>query len=96
MDPWNVINMYVCKIKSKKMSYLLGKTIKTRNWLPNIIKQIHIIRLLSILKISQRKHGFCFIVVTLYIPLITLLCCEPGSSVSVVYGYGLDDQAIEV
>jgi hypothetical protein len=29
-------------------------------------------------------------------PMVTLLALEPGSSVSIVSGYGLDDQAIEV
>jgi hypothetical protein len=34
--------------------------------LPDLIKQISLICLLSISKIAQPKHGFCFILVTLY------------------------------
>jgi hypothetical protein len=32
----------------------------------NLRKQVSLICLLSILKTSEPKHGFCFIVVTLY------------------------------
>jgi hypothetical protein len=34
--------------------------------LPNLRKQIYLISLLSLLKIFQPKHGFGFILVTLY------------------------------
>jgi hypothetical protein len=34
--------------------------------LPNLRKQIYLICLLTILKVSQPKHGFRFIAVTLY------------------------------
>jgi hypothetical protein len=43
----------------------------------------------ELLSIIQTSFGFS-------ISGIVLIFCEPGSSVSIVSGYGLDDRAIEV
>jgi hypothetical protein len=50
---------------------------------------------LSLLGIHQRT-GLCKIYLISNILLYTLRNGEPGSSVSIMSGYGLDDRAIEV
>jgi hypothetical protein len=72
---WNsCLGWEIFKIESKKMRdicYLkFGNTVKSGNWFlhsyRNLRKQVSLICLFLILKISHPKHGFGFILVTLY------------------------------
>jgi hypothetical protein len=68
---WEIVKVECKQIRD--ICFLkFGNTLKTKNQFPvftvlsNLRKQISLICLLSILKISQLKHWFRFILVTLY------------------------------
>jgi hypothetical protein len=68
--------------------------------------------LLTLVKVSSSCHGLvflswpfeysqghqclCAVLLSIFVIIVGHLHCEPGSSVSIVSGYGLDDRAIEV